>query len=203
MLRTVNTTLSRSLAYGFRVSGSKKFISAYCRRNPLLLSSDEVYSIATRLRLHPGPFLVFGAGNDSIFWATVNRGHATVFLEDDPLWLSNVRDQWGTLDLRHVSYNTRLDRGVPEQIDSVPPTLELPEEVRRQGWLAILVDAPQGWGEGPGRSQSIHEASRLVAAGGRIFVHDCDRAGEQSLVGRFLEDFRCEALTPRLWFFER
>ena len=155
-----------------------------------------------RLRLQPGNFLVFGAGNDSLFWATLNRGHATVFLENDPGWLDLVQKQGQDLVLYSVRYTCRLEEmRVPEGVP--PPPLELPDQVRGQLWATILVDAPQGWGDGPGRLQSIFEASRLVAPGGTIFVHDCDREGERYLVGRYLNGFRCTPLTPKLWIFER
>jgi hypothetical protein len=42
----------------------------------------------------------------------------------------------------------------------------------------------------PGRMKSIYTASRLVAAGGHVFVHDCERPAEQAFAARYLGDDR-------------
>jgi hypothetical protein len=156
------------------------------------------------VREKPGDLLVFGVGNDSLLWHQLNRGHRTAFLEDNAAWIDQVRNQYGALEIHRVAYSTRVaDIGKPGSEGKSPPTLGLPESVRTQLWPSIIVDAPQGWGDAPGREQSIYEASSLIAPLGRIFVHDCDREGERYLVGIHLKNFQLRELSPRLWMFER
>ncbi len=194
----------RAWAHAFRLTGWKGFLAGYGWGRPVLLSIDELFAIALSLRLHPGPFLIFGAGHDSVLWAILNGGRSTVFLESDPYWMKRIGARARFLDLYQVTYTTRLDEmRVPEIKELTPPALDLPETLRVQTWVTILVDAPQGWGDGPGRLQSIFEAGRLVAKGGRIFVHDCDREGERYLTGLYLREFQCHKINPRLWVFQK
>ena len=192
------------LARAFRVTGWRFFITAYLWKRNGLLSISEIEAIASRLRLPGGSLLVFGAGNDSLFWSQVNGRAPTVFLESDRGWLRQVMAQDRKLRVHHVVYTTRVADFPPDEVAIVPPPdLNLPAEIRARRWDNIIVDAPQGWGDGPGRAQSIHEAGWLVAPTGRIFVHDCDREHEQHLVAHYLRDFHCEKITGRLWMFER
>ncbi len=200
----LDSFVPRILAGAFRLTGKRRYLARYHARRKLLLSVEELYLIAKRIRARPGSLLVFGAGNDSLLWATLNYPHPTVFLENDLAWMEEVRRQSRSLRLYRVDYATRLEEmRIPAQSGTAPPTLELPTEIRGRSWDVILVDGPQGWGDGPGRLQSIHEAGRLLATPGCIFVHDCDREGERYLVGQYLRELRCEKLTPRLWLFEK
>ena len=62
----------------------------------------------------------------------------------------------------------------------------------------IVVDGPAGHDdhekytgrEAPGRMKSIYMASRMVAPGGAVFVHDCDRLVEQQYANRYLGSHR-------------
>jgi len=202
--RKTCSTGRKACAHAFRFTGFVFFIVMYRWGLDFLLSTEEMIAIGASLRKHPGPCLVFGAGNDSVFWVLVNRDHPTVFLESDAYWIKRIGRKTKFLDIFPVSYTTRLSEiREPELQNCAPPLLELPQTVRERKWATILVDAPQGWGDGPGRLQSIYEASLLVAERGRIFVHDCDRAGEEYLVGRYLGHFRCHKIGSRLWLFEK
>jgi hypothetical protein len=69
--------------------------------------------------------------------------------------------------------------------------MDLPVEVGSRRWDVILVDGPTGHKDGqPGRMKSIYAASTLVAPGGCVFVHDCERPAEQAFASRYLGDDR-------------
>jgi hypothetical protein len=192
------------LAHGFRATGWKILIMAFHGRRNILLSVDEMDAVAQTIRRRPGRLLVFGAGYDSIFWTLLNRNHLSIFLEADDYWRKRIGSEWKSLILQSVRYTTKLaDLHAGEECNAPPPPLDLPELIRKEKWDIILVDAPQGWGDGPGRSQSIHEASQLIAPGGHLFIHDCDREAERYLAGRYLREFCCHKLTDRLWMFSK
>ena len=135
--------------------------------------------------------LVFGCGNDSVFWEKINRNGTTAFLEDDPEWLELARSRLTTGQAYPVRYGTRLSEwqsllDSPEKLE-----LELPAEISSRRWDVVLVDGPAGYtDDSPGRMKSIYAASRLVAPGGCVFVHDCDRPAERHYAARYLENRR-------------
>ena len=64
----------------------------------------------------------------------------------------------------------------------------MPQEVEKENWDIILVDAPAGWGDQtPGRMKSIFIASQLAANYTDVFVHDCDRIVEKTYSHTFLK----------------
>jgi hypothetical protein len=131
--------------------------------------------------------LVFGCGNDSVFWERVNQGGTTVFLEDDPGWAEQVRSQLKESQVFSVEYGTTL--GQWESLLHTPDllALDLPQQISSRHFDVIVVDGPAGHErhveltgrDAPGRMKSIYTASTLVAPGGFVFVHDCDRDIEQ------------------------
>ena len=191
-------------AHGFRLTGWCRFIHWYVREKDLLLSEKEIYGIAAKIRERPGNLLIFGAGNDSLLWATINRGQLTAILESDAAWRQKIQAQSRSLRIFSVSYATSLsdirpaDEPIPE-----PARLHLPAEISGRRWDWVVIDAPQGWGDGPGRLQSLNEAIQLVAEDGRIFLHDCEREGEQWLIARYLCDWHRKELTFRLSCFRK
>jgi hypothetical protein len=191
-------------AHGFRLTGWRRFIRGYVRERNLLLSEDEIYGIAVKLRQRPGSLLIFGAGNDSLLWAAINRGHPTAILESDAAWQQKIQAQNKSLRIFSVSYTTSLsDILPPDEPMPEPARLDLPAEITNRRWDWILIDAPQGWGDGPGRWQSLNESLRLVAEDGRIFLHDCERQGERWLISHYLRDWHREELTFRLSCFRK
>lgn len=138
--------------------------------------------------IHPPiKLLVFGLGNDSIFWHTVNTGGLTVFIEDKPRWFRTITEKFPELKAFKVDYGTKraewkelIDR--PERL-----AMELPEEVMQTQWDAILVDGPAGYNdETAGRMISLYMASKLIKQGGDVFVHDAEREVESSYCNKYL-----------------
>lgn len=139
--------------------------------------------------------MIFGVGNDSAFWAHLNKGGTTVYLEDNELWLRKIADKHKELKIFMVKYGTQRDNW--EDIVNSLPLLEmdLPEFVSQRKWDVIVVDAPDGSSpEAPGRMKSIFAAAKLVDKSGDIFVHDCNREVEAACCDKFLkkENFKVE-----------
>lgn len=156
------------------------------------LEVGELRPIMTAIAERPGcALLVFGCGHDSPLWERINRGGTTVFLEDNPRWAARARTGLATATVHDVRYGTKLadwprllDR--PSELD-----MDLPPEVASRRWDVILVDGPAGHDNAqPGRMKSIYAASRLVAPGGRVFVHDSERPAEHAFASRYLGDDR-------------
>jgi glucuronoxylan 4-O-methyltransferase len=139
------------------------------------------------LARRPCRFLVFGLGNDSMYWSRINPEGETVFLEDHPGWLSYVEKLDPSVSARLVTYDTvmsdwrdLLDR--PEKL-----RMELPDGLDEKKWDVILVDAPVGVSEkSTGRMKSIYMASVLRAGSSDVFVHDCFREVEKAYTDRYL-----------------
>lgn len=153
------------------------------------LTVTELRPIVQALRARPGAsLLVFGCGNDSQLWERLNSGGTTTFLEDDPDWASTVQSKLAASAVHLVTYGTRLSdwsRLLPR-----PEALEmdLPADVTGRKWDIILVDGPAGHKDDcPGRMKSIYAASRLVAPGGMIFLHDAERPAEAAYADRYLK----------------
>jgi hypothetical protein len=165
----------------------------------------QMGSIIRALRSQPAPrFLVFGCGNDSQFWETVNADATTIFLEDNQDWATRTAERLTRSPVHLITYGTELSRwrellDHPEQLQ-----LELPSEVATSNYDVILVDGPAGGPEyfaetgvqPPGRMKSIFMASQLVRPGGCVFVHDCHRKVERAYTARYLGDSRIIAEIP-------
>jgi glycosyltransferase involved in cell wall biosynthesis len=156
------------------------------------LEAGELRPIVTAIRELPRcALLVFGCGNDSPFWESVNRGGTTAFLEDDPEWAGKACAKLVTAPVHSVQYGTTLAEWRRLLDSPVELAMDLPAEVTSRQWDVIVVDAPSGYnGTQPGRMKSIYAASKLVAPGGRVFVHDCQRPAEQAFTSRYLGDDR-------------
>ena len=163
------------------------------------LQPAEVHAIASAVKARPGcALLVFGCGNDSTLWETVNQGGTTAFIEDDPVWAESARNRLRHAKVYSAQYKTRLTDWISLLNDKNRLDLDLPEEVISKRWDVILVDGPpghedyeaSGGRETPGRMKSIFAASKLVAPGGVVFVHDCDRPAEQQYANQYLGSHR-------------
>jgi glucuronoxylan 4-O-methyltransferase len=150
------------------------------------METKELCVITDAIR-PPVNFLVFGLGNDSIFWHEVNKNGRTVFVEDDVVWFDSITKKYPHLESYLVSYGTKAKEwkdliNHPEKLG-----LALPSSVTKTQWDVILVDGPAGYtSETPGRMKSIYEASRLVKNGGIIFIHDSERDIERSYGEKYL-----------------
>ncbi len=129
----------------------------------------------------PADFLIFGCGLDSDFWLALNVAGRTLFLEDAENWAAAVRRKGG--QVQRVEYSCRL--GVPMVQPAVPRGLDA--AVLERAWELILVDGPKGYGDGPGREQSIWTAAELRRRhGATVFVHDYERRWERCCADRYL-----------------
>jgi len=143
--------------------------------------------------------LVFGLGNDSFFWSSLNRKGITVFLEDDTEWFQKIIKKSKNIKAFLVSYNTQRKDWKTMLENKSLLEMTLPNDVEKEAWDVILVDAPAGWNdESPGRMKSIFLSSKLIKNSGDIFVHDCDREVEDIYCDKFLqkENLKAEIKAP-------
>jgi len=152
------------------------------------LSAVELRPVIQEIRAFPQcSLLVFGCGHDSPMWESVNAAGHTAFIEHDTEWASVARGRLKSAPVHCVTYDTRLRdwRSMLDRPDLL--SLALPAEVESRRWDVIIVDGPPGYADDlPGRMKSIYAASRLVATGGRVFVHDCERSAEDAFASRYL-----------------
>lgn len=116
--------------------------------------------------------LVFGAGHDSAFWASL--AHEILIVENQIEWI-----KFPSVPYLIVQYKTQ--RGKPSDC---PVSIELPH----YNWGAVIVDGPAGWNDKtPGREQSIFTAACIRRFHrGIVFVHDYERQWEKYHCDRFL-----------------
>ncbi len=135
----------------------------------------------------PCRLLVFGLGNDSMFWSLMNRCGETVFIEDHPVWFSRVTRLNPSINAFLIEYKTVLIEW--RELLNYPEFLRMdfPEDIGEKQWDVILVDGPVGWNNSaPGRMKSIFAAGNLRNSSADVFVHDCNREMEQSYSDRYL-----------------
>ena len=154
---------------------------------PNSCTHEEYYAFAKRVRETPrGRLLVFGVGRDSIAWQGVNRGGTTLFLENNPEWISKIAAVVGEERIREISYPQTFEdwNDLGLGLDQV----QLPENVTDlldASWNHVFVDAP--WGPTFGRHQSTLAATKAVRPGGLLALHDCEREREQTICRILLE----------------
>lgn len=165
-------------------------LNAMRKLNDIQLSRRELESIIGAIKSRSRcRLLVFGLGNDSLFWSSISPGGKTVFLEDNEYWFDKILRQHQNLNAFLVNYNSKRTQWEeflhsPELLD-----MELPDDVLKNTWDVILVDAPAGYDDSsPGRMKSIYLASRLSCGGGDVFVDDCDREIEDIYSTHYLKD---------------
>jgi len=139
--------------------------------NQILLSPEQLKIISTTIKkMAPCKLLVFGLGNDSVFWSRLNRGGITIFLEDDEDWLQTITKKSIGITAFLVNYNTK--RKDWKMLLEYPSLLNmtLSDDVEKEEWDVIIVDAPSGSNDQtPGRMKSIFLSSRLIKNSGDIF----------------------------------
>ena len=187
LLEALHKYLNIELA---RIWPTDSRISEMIELNEIQLSLEELKEIIRTVKSRDRcRLLVFGLGNDSIFWASLNRGGLAIFLEDNTDWLEKITKRSKRIKAFPVNYNTwREDWRTLLESPSLL-NMALPDEVKKEKWDVILVDGPEGWKDHhPGRMKSIYLASRLIKDSGHIFVHDCDREVEDAYCSRFLKN---------------
>ncbi|KAF3610809.1 hypothetical protein DY000_02044842 [Brassica cretica] len=158
----------------------------------------------------PCNFLVFGLGHDSLMWSSLNYGGRTVFLEEDEVWIKQIKRRFPMLETYHVSYNSKVNQAEnlievgkgPECTAIGDPRYSmcqlalkgLPDDIYETSWDLIMVDAPTGYyDEAPGRMTAIYTAGMMARNRERtgetdVFVHDVNREVED----KFSMAFLCE-----------
>ena len=157
----------------------------------------------------PCNFLVFGLGHDSLMWAALNHGGRTIFLDEDAVWIEQIRRRFPMLESYHVTYDSKVNQADelmeagkgPECTAIVDARYSmcqlglkgLPGEVYDIKWDLIMVDAPTGYhDEAPGRMTAIYTAGMMARnrADGEtdVFVHDVNRVVED----KFSKEFLCD-----------
>ena len=163
-------------------------LSVMRKLNRIQLNVDQLTVISKTIKEKaPCKLLIFGLGNDSVFWSKLNRGGVTTFLEDNKNWYQRITKRSKGLTAFLVNYNTK--RSDWKMLLESPSLLDmtLPNDVEKEEWDVILVDAPKGWNaQTPGRMKSIFLSSRLVKSSGDIFIHDCNREVEDTYCDIFL-----------------
>lgn len=175
-------------------------ISVMRKLNEIQLSTEQLKVIcATIKRKAPCKLLVFGLGNDSVFWSSFNRGGVTVFLEDNKDWFQEIIKSSKDIKAFLINYDTKRKDWKTFLEDTSLLNMTLPNDVEKEEWDVILVDAPVGrYDQNPGRMKSIFLSSRLVKNSGDIFVHDCNREVEDIYCNKFLgkENLKMEIRAP-------
>lgn len=176
-----------SITIAARLPG-RRTIACMRKLNNIVLSPEQMLAMARKIKENgPCRLLVFGVGFDSLFWAQVNRGGLTLFLEDDPSWMEKITRKSKLIKAHAVHYGSKKKDWGKYLANPELNHMELPKMVTDHKWDLILVDGPVGWDdESPGRMKSIYHAARLIKPGGEVFVHDCDRAVEDVFSDKFL-----------------
>jgi hypothetical protein len=153
--------------------------------NVQMRDGELAHLLETLEARRPCLLLVFGMGNDSVLWCEANRGGQTLFVEDDPYWEAVIRQRHPSIQSQRVVYGTRAAEW---RADLARPTpLFLPRTVAGQAWDMVLVDGPAAYtDDSPGRVQSVLAARRVLAPGGSLLVHDCDRRPERAICDALL-----------------
>lgn len=174
---------------------SQRLIKIMQRLNYIQLSPEQMELIINSINMNKQcKLLVFGLGNDSVLWNDINYTGKTIFIEDNKLWFQKIMNNY-KLSAHLVDYATKRSQWKsllesPERL-----TMSLPEEIEKEKWDVILVDAPGGYDDSTtGRMKSIFLATKLIKKDGDIFVHDCERQVEKIYCDRFLkeENFKVE-----------
>ncbi len=168
--------------------------------NGIQLNNKELKLITDKVfEKTPCAFLVFGLGQDSIYWSKLNNRGKTVFIEDDESWYYKITRRHPEIFAYLIDYDSKLIQWEELLESQSLYNFDLPSEIKNEKWDIILVDAPEGWSEStPGRMKSIFYASRHIKPSGDIFVHDCNRKVEQIYCDRFLKNYNLKSETGLL-----
>lgn len=170
------------------------------RMNKILLSTEQLKIISETLRRKtPCKVLIFGLGNDSLFWSGLNRGGVTVFIEDNKDWFEKITRLSNAINAFLVHYDTQKKDWKMFLENTYLLNMTLPDDIEKEKWDVIFIDGPSGWKDHqPGRMKSIVLASRLIGKPGDIFVHDCDREVEDAFCNKFLgkDNLKMENRSP-------
>ena len=168
---------------------SRLSISVMRILNIIQLSTTQLKAVSIIVKEEaPCKLLIFGVGNDSLFWSKINKDGVTFFIENNELWYQAITGRSNELKVLLVDYDTK--RSDWKRLLDLPSLLDmsLPNIIEKEKWDIILVDGPDGQNDqSTGRMKSIFLSSRLIKNSGDIFVHDCNREVEDVYCGKFLK----------------
>ena len=157
----------------------------------------EYFKFMTHVRDHaPQRLLVWGLGFDSTLVDELNAGGKTLFLEPNVAWVKTSN----AANLTYAAYDIRK---LNTSVRTTAEFVKHPHRARIQQlhccntcWDTILVDSPLGLSShDPSRAAPIYTAkvdveacaaNNTYANYATIFVHDCDRPGEDYLTRQLL-----------------
>ncbi|XVE56572.1 hypothetical protein DITRI_Ditri04bG0022200 [Diplodiscus trichospermus] len=199
-------------------SGSRK-TSSYAT----LLTPKEFMLVSNLIsRKAPCNLLVFGLQSQYLNLSSINAGGITLFLEDDPYKISQIKVGSNGTRIYKVKYQVpakkaynllKHARGNPacapnssllQQSTCKLALRNLPQEVYQLKWDVVVVDGPIGDSpEAPGRMSTIYTASMLARAGKitDVVVHDVHRTIEKWFSWEFLCEENMVSAKGKFWNF--
>ncbi|KAL7603166.1 probable methyltransferase At1g27930 [Lactuca sativa] len=172
------------------------------------------------LQKSPCNLLVFGLEDQYLKLPTINKGGATVFLEDKPEKLMKMKGNGDGVQVFRIRYKTSAKEAYKllkhARRDSSCSVRRLtskckiavtgfPKEVLKIKWDVIVVDGPGGDGpESPGRMGAIYMAGVLARSGNgtNVVVHDVDRMIEKWFSWEFLSEKNLVSSKGKFWNFK-
>jgi hypothetical protein len=134
--------------------------------------------------------LIFGLGNDSPLWETVNCNGRTVFVEDDVEWITTVSTKSPSLEIHHLEYNSRVEHAL-EFLEN-PVEIKIDDSVDTECFDVVLIDAPKGYApDHPGRMIPAYYTSqnaRKCKTASVVFLHDVGRQVEQLIAEHYFPE---------------
>lgn len=188
-MRQINQNLLAPIFFAiYKHTKSLKLIPVLRRVAKIQLKAEQIKRISLKLQACENcNFLVFGMGNDSKYWELTNASGRNYFIEDNEFWYGEMLKKNPTIKAVIVQYNTKRSQWKELLNDDTALILDLPEEITKQKWDIIFVDAPRGvLDSNPGRMKSIYTASKLIKKGGIVFVHDNHREVERVYSDKYL-----------------
>lgn len=124
--------------------------------------------------------LVFGLGNDSLYYNTLNKNGTTFFIEDQQDWIDRYQNY--NLNILQYTYTTKVS-DYKKYLSTLPPLIELP--LWGWTWDLILIDGPMGYRlHLPGRASPIYTAAMLDSS--VILLDDYERPLEHDISNHYL-----------------
>eukprot|EP00238_Polyblepharides_amylifera_P006315 CAMPEP_0196581914 /NCGR_PEP_ID=MMETSP1081-20130531/36441_1 /TAXON_ID=36882 /ORGANISM="Pyramimonas amylifera, Strain CCMP720" /LENGTH=225 /DNA_ID=CAMNT_0041902317 /DNA_START=483 /DNA_END=1160 /DNA_ORIENTATION=+ len=154
------------------------------RRGGQMSFEQYSYVVGLIFRHFPCNLLVWGAGQDTSLWRTVNRGGRTAFLEDTQKFINAVQQRIPEAELHVVTYKQSMEKhyDMLRNMTDANLLIQLPGDLNAVEWDIILVDAPS---YKVSRMESIYTSNKLknvLVGKGRvvhILVHDAERHMER------------------------
>ncbi|XP_007037988.2 PREDICTED: glucuronoxylan 4-O-methyltransferase 1 [Theobroma cacao] len=191
--------------------------------NATLLTPKEFKLLSNLItRKAPCNLLVFGLQSQYLNLSSINAGGVTLFLEDDPYKISEIKADSNGTRIHKVKYQVpakkaysllKHARGNPacapstsllQQSTCKLALRNLPKEVYQLKWDVVVVDGPIGDGpEAPGRMSTIYTASMLARVGRTtdVVVHDVHRTVEKWFSWEFLCEENLVSAKGKFWNF--